>query len=134
MPLVLTRLGRLDEAEAATLEVYELTRQTHDWGGYSLALAALVNVAVARGDFDTAEKHAHEIMLIVHRSRYPWGGAFALPALACAHALRGAWDEATDALNTLMEPGRVLRHQGLLSKPSHECIISFCGPTPEYGM
>ncbi|MBI3302300.1 MAG: AAA family ATPase, partial [Deltaproteobacteria bacterium] len=112
MPLVLTWLGRLDEAEAVALEACELIHETHDWGGCSLALATLMAVAVARGDFDATERHAHEAMMMVHRSRYPWGGAMVLPALACARSLRGAWAEAEDAIDILVEPGRVFEEPG----------------------
>lgn len=93
MPLHLIRLGRLEEAEALALEAQALTRQTQDWAEHSMALAALVSVAVVRGDFAAVERYAYETMLMVSRSRYPWGGAFALPALAYARALRGMWVE-----------------------------------------
>ncbi len=49
---------------------------------------------------------------MVQRSHYSWGGAIALPALACAHALRGAWVDAEDTLDTLMEPGRIFQEVG----------------------
>ncbi len=112
MPLHLIRLGRLDEGEAVALEGSILTRQAHDWANHSMALAALVTAAVIRGDFVAAEKYAHETLMMVSRSRYPWGGTFALPALACARALRGAWAEAEDALDILMEPGRIFEEPG----------------------
>jgi serine/threonine protein kinase/class 3 adenylate cyclase/tetratricopeptide (TPR) repeat protein len=112
MPLTLTLLGRFDEAEAVAREAYTLTRKTHDWADYSLALSALACVAVARGDFAVAERHVHETMLMVSRSRYPWGGARALFALACARARRGAWAEAEDALDILVEPGRIFADVG----------------------
>jgi len=112
MPLTLSALGRLEEAETMALEACALIRQTHDWGGYALALATLVTVAVIRGDFALAEKHAREVMLMVRRSRYPWGGANALPALAGARFLRGAWAEADDAIALLVEPGRVFEEAG----------------------
>ncbi|HEV8717208.1 MAG TPA: AAA family ATPase, partial [Candidatus Binatia bacterium] len=112
IPLTLTALGRLEEAEAMALEACALIHQTHDWGGYALALATLVTVAVTRGDFAVAEKHAREVMLMVRRSRYPWGGANALPPLACARFLCGAWIEADDAIDILVEPGRVFEEAG----------------------
>ena len=112
IPMPLTGLGRLDEAEAVALEACQLIHQTHDWGGYSMALADLVFVDVARGDFAAAEKHAHEVLLMVQRSRYPWGGALALPTLACARALRGAWAEAEEAIDMLVEPGRIFAEVG----------------------
>jgi class 3 adenylate cyclase len=90
-----------------------LTRKTQEWGvGYSVALSALASAAVARGDFDAVEHYAHETMLMVSRSQYPWGGARSLFALACARALRGAWAEAEDALDLLVETGRVFQEPG----------------------
>ncbi len=112
IPGVLTRLGRLEEAEVIAAEACELTGKMHDWGEYSLALAARTQVAVARGSFDAAERYAHEAMTMVRRSRYPWGGAEALPALACARALRGAWDEARAAVEMLVQPGCVFEEPG----------------------
>jgi class 3 adenylate cyclase/DNA-binding CsgD family transcriptional regulator len=112
MPMALTSLGRLDEAEAVGLSACELTRKTHAWGEHSLASATLASVAVARGDFTAAERRAHEAMLMMSRSHYSWGGAIALSALACARALRGAWAEAEDALDALVEPGRVYADAG----------------------
>jgi hypothetical protein len=53
-------------------------------------------------------------MLMVSRSRYPWGGFRSLLALTCARTLRGAWTEAEDALDVLMEPGRVFDDAGLV--------------------
>jgi hypothetical protein len=112
MPSSLIFLGRLDEAEAVGLEACELTRRSQDWGGYSVALSHLASVAVARGDFTAVERQAQETLRMVDRSRYPWGGARALYALACARALRGAWAEAEDALDLLVQPGRVFEDAG----------------------
>ena len=113
MPAALTMQGRLDEAESVALEACELARTTHDWGeGYSVALANLASIAVAHGDFAAAELRAHETMLMVDRSGYPWGGTRALLALACSRAMLGIWTEAEDALNLLIEPGRVFREPG----------------------
>jgi class 3 adenylate cyclase/DNA-binding CsgD family transcriptional regulator/tetratricopeptide (TPR) repeat protein len=116
IPLALTLLGRLDEAEAVALEACELTRKTQDWGNYSLGLSHLASVAAARGDFDTTERRAHETMVMVSRSRYPWGGFRSLLALACARVLRGTWSEAEDALELLVEPGRVFEEPGPVVK------------------
>jgi len=114
IPHMLVSLGRLDEAEAVALEACELTRKTQDWAGYSLALSALTCHAVTRGDFTAAERHGHETLLMVYRARYPWGGSRALFALACARALRGAWSDAEDVLDMLVEPGRVFEEAGPL--------------------
>ena len=107
IPLWLYWLGRFDEAESVAREAWELKEATHDSGESSLSVAARVSVDVARGDFDAAEEHAREVMAMVRRSRYPWAAPIALFSLACARALRGAAAEAEDALDVLMEPGRV---------------------------
>ncbi|MFI5373723.1 MAG: AAA family ATPase [Candidatus Rokuibacteriota bacterium] len=112
IPLALTLLGRLEEAETVSVKACEATRGSQDWSSSSLGLSHLASVAVARGDFDAAERWAHETMLMVSRSRYPFGGFRSLLALACARALRGAWTEAEDALDVLVEPGRVFEDPG----------------------
>jgi class 3 adenylate cyclase/tetratricopeptide (TPR) repeat protein len=112
MPLLFIVQGRLDEAQAMARDACDVTRKTQDWAGYSLVLSHLASMAVARGDFNAVEQYAHEAMLMVSRSSYPWGGARALYALACARALRGAWVEAEDALDLLVEPGRVFQEAG----------------------
>lgn len=112
LPVALTWLGRFQEVEAVSQEACTLTRKYQDWGAYSVASSALTSTAVARGDFETAESHAQETMLMVARSHFPWGGVRALCALACAHTLRGAWTAAATTLDTLVEPGRVFREAG----------------------
>jgi class 3 adenylate cyclase/tetratricopeptide (TPR) repeat protein len=112
IPLALTLLGRLDEAEAVAVKACESTRKSQDWSSYSLGLSHLASVAVAKGEFVAAERWAHETMLMVSRSRYPWGGFRSLLALACARALRGAWAEAEDALDVMVEPGRLFEDAG----------------------
>jgi class 3 adenylate cyclase/tetratricopeptide (TPR) repeat protein len=112
IPLYLTLLGEIAEAQAVAEEACELTRQTHDWWNHSIGLSHLACLTVVKGDFGGAERHAHETMLMVSRSQYPWGGLRSLLALACARALRGAWVEAEDALDLLLEPGRVFKDPG----------------------
>jgi class 3 adenylate cyclase/DNA-binding CsgD family transcriptional regulator len=112
MPLALTLLGRLEEAESVALEACALTRQTHDWGDYSVALSHLTTLAVATGDFGACEQRAYETLLMVYRSGYVWGGVRALYALACARALRGAWAEAEDALDLLIHPNHAFQDVG----------------------
>src|SRR5262249_43630844 len=112
IPLALTLLGRLDEADTVATRACESTRRSHDWGNYSVGLSHLASVSVARGDFDLVERHAHETLIMASRSRFPWGAFRALQALACARALRGAWTEAHDALDVLVEPGRVFDDVG----------------------
>jgi class 3 adenylate cyclase/tetratricopeptide (TPR) repeat protein len=112
IPLALTLLGRLGESEAIALKACEATRRAQDWSSYSLGLSHLASVSVAKGRFDAAEQWAHETMLMVSRSRYPWGGFRSMLALTCARTLRGAWTEAEDALEVLAEPGRVFEDAG----------------------
>jgi class 3 adenylate cyclase/tetratricopeptide (TPR) repeat protein len=112
IPLALTLLGRLEESETVAVKACESTRGSQDWSSYSLGLSHLASVAVAKGNFDAAERWAHDTMLMVSRSRYPWGGFRSLLALTCARALRGAWTEAEDALDVLIEPGRVFEDAG----------------------
>jgi len=112
IPLPLTLLGRLDEAATVAESACEVTRKSHDWGNYSLGLSHLASVAAARGEFDHVEQHANETMLMVSRSRYPFGGFRSLLALAGVRAARGAWTEAADALDMIVEPGRVFEDAG----------------------
>jgi len=112
LPLTLTLLGRFDEAEALAREAHATSAKTHDWAAHSVASAALVSLAAARGDFEAAERHAHEALRMLRRSHYPWSGVIVLPALACARCLRGRWAEAEDALATLVEPGQVFEEVG----------------------
>ena len=135
MPQALASLGRLDEAEAVGLSVCELTRETHAWGDHSFALAVLASVAVARGDFVTAERRAHEALLMMSRSGYSWSGALALPTLACARALRGTLVEANDALDLLVEPGRVFAEIGsvfrALTRALRQLVRAYAGAYDE---
>jgi ATP/maltotriose-dependent transcriptional regulator MalT len=75
-------------------------------------MAAEVSVSVIRGEFAKAERQAQEAMVSVERSRYPWGAAIFLPALATGRALRGEWQEADDALQLLESPGRIFEEPG----------------------
>jgi class 3 adenylate cyclase/tetratricopeptide (TPR) repeat protein len=112
IPAALLGLGRLAEAESAALAACDLGRETENWAGCSIGLGNLVLVAVARGDFVAAEDHAREALTMVRRARYGWAGPYFLPALACARVLRGAWDEAADALTILVTPGYVFDDPG----------------------
>ncbi|MEO8084761.1 MAG: AAA family ATPase, partial [Ardenticatenales bacterium] len=111
-PLVLTWMGRLDEAEAAATESTEFSRRLQDWSGCSLSSTTSNAVALARGAFAAVEQHAGEGMRMLRRSSYPWGALLFLPALAAARALRGEWAAAEDAITLLEEPGRVFPEPG----------------------
>ncbi len=107
LPLSQALLGNLHEAEESALQSVDFTIQTQAWGENSLAHSHLASIAVAKGHFEIAKQRAHETMLMVDRSLYPWGGMRALPALACACAMLGQATEAKEALDTLAEPGRL---------------------------
>jgi tetratricopeptide (TPR) repeat protein len=51
IPLSFIMLGQLDAAETAALEACHLAQTTQDWGNYSLPLAHLTYIHVARGAF-----------------------------------------------------------------------------------
>ncbi len=112
VPLAMTWLGDLNQAEIAANEALEMAERTHNWADQSLTLSSLITIATARGDFQAAEEYAHQGMRAIDRSNYPWGGALFLPALASARALRGEWQEAEDALDLLVEPGRLFDDVG----------------------
>jgi class 3 adenylate cyclase len=103
LALTLLWLGRLDEAEAAATTADQACRDVGDWAERSLALSARVGVAAARGDFGAVERHAAEAWTAVRLSRYVWSASLFLPTLAMARALRGARDEAAQALDRLTE-------------------------------
>jgi class 3 adenylate cyclase/tetratricopeptide (TPR) repeat protein len=111
-PLALICLGRLREAEGVAEEACALTQQTHNWGEHSMALANLALLAVLKGNFDSAERHARETLRMIERTGYPWAGPMVLQAVACARHLRGLPDEAEDAMEILQEPGRVFTTPG----------------------
>ena len=103
VPLVLTWLGRLDEAEARALECCEVAERAQYPLELGLPLAALTQIAVLRGDFDQAEQYAHRVLLIQRLSGYHWAAGLFLPALACAHVARGQFELAREALATWAE-------------------------------
>lgn len=103
VPLVLTWLGRFDEAEARALECCAIAEQAHYPLELGLPLAALTQISVVRGEFDQAEQYAHRALLIQRLSGYHWAAGLFLPALACAHVARGQFELARDALATWAE-------------------------------
>jgi len=112
LPFIFLMLGRLDDAESAALQASKLARQSHDWSNYSLTQSLLAALAVARGNFRAADLYTSEALTMAWRSHYAWGGVAALLVRACAHWLRGAWEEAEAALDLLVEPGRVFDEPG----------------------
>ncbi|ETW93478.1 MAG: hypothetical protein ETSY1_39025 [Candidatus Entotheonella factor] len=112
LPLALNLQGALQEGEAVALESSELTKTLQDWSLHSKALSHLASIALAKGDFAVAEQYARDTVEMVDRSHYPWGGFRSLGAFACASAARGLWDQANQALDTIMQPGRVFETPG----------------------
>jgi class 3 adenylate cyclase/tetratricopeptide (TPR) repeat protein len=105
LPLALTCLGEIEEAERAAQEAQSATQRELDWGQLSLVLASRSSLALVRGELDAVEGYAREAMRMTRRSGYPWGGAVALSALAVSRTLRGDADAAEDALELLARPG-----------------------------
>jgi len=103
VPLVLTWLGRLDEAEARATECCEIADRVQYPLELGLPLAALAQIAVLRGEFDQAEHYAHRALVIQRLSGYHWAAGLFLPALACAQVARGRYELARDALATWAE-------------------------------
>jgi class 3 adenylate cyclase/tetratricopeptide (TPR) repeat protein len=112
MILPLLWRGQTDRLETVAAAAVSSTQLTHDWGDHSLAQGGLTCWAVARGDFEGAERHAQEAFRMLRRSGYPWAGPTVVPALALARALRGAWTEAEEALALLQQPGEVFTEPG----------------------
>ena len=135
LPVPLTCMGRLDEASLVARQACAVAESAHDWGGYSLALATRVTVAVARGDFESAEEDAYECQTMVHRSGYAWGGLLALSALACGRALRGDWAGASETIDMLQQPGVLFDQVGgpvqLIAWVYHQLIRAYAGTLAE---
>jgi ATP/maltotriose-dependent transcriptional regulator MalT len=112
IPLVHVWLGELDAAGTVIEEGRRVMLRSQDWAELTQVYSAAVAAAVVRGEFVEAERLAHEGMAATERSRYPWGAAIFLPALACARALKGEWDEAEDALEVFETPGRIFEDPG----------------------
>jgi tetratricopeptide (TPR) repeat protein len=112
IPAMLLMLGEVEEAERVARDAAALTRENQDWGYLSIALSHLASVAAIRGQIDETNRHVNETMRMVHRSGYHWGGFRALLVQAYAYMVRGEWEPAERALNTLIEPGRVFHEIG----------------------
>src|SRR5207237_719699 len=108
----LIALGKFDDAEEAVAEACLETSRTQDWGDHSIALAYRVSLANFRGDFAAVEWNAARGLAIARRSHYPWGAAVILPTLAFSRCLRGAFDEADDAIEAMVEPGSITDEPG----------------------
>jgi len=111
-PLLHLWSGEIEAADSAASSCDELSTRVHDWTGRSLALAARVAVAVARGRFMEAEQLAAETARMAERSGYPWGAFNAFPALACGRMLRGDTVGASQAIAHLSKSGQVFADPG----------------------
>ncbi|WP_089721246.1 ATP-binding protein [Candidatus Entotheonella palauensis] len=120
MATALVLLGHFTEVDAVAAEAHLAAAETNNWGQHSLTLSALASSAVAQGDFDRAEDATSKCMVLVARYRFPYGGALALPAVACARAWRGLWEEADRALDMLVQPGVVFERP----RPTHQTVVS----------
>jgi class 3 adenylate cyclase len=109
VPLVLTWLGRFDDAVTRADECRALIERV-PYLEENLPLAALTQVAVARGEFDEAEQHAHQALLLQRLFGYHWASGLFLPALMTAHVARGRWAGARAALATWEETADAMQH------------------------
>ena len=107
-PLVLAWMGRFAEAEARALECCDIADRTQYPLELGLPLAALTQLAVARGEYDQAEQYAHRALLLQRLSGYHWAAGLFLPPLACAYVARGQYDQARAALATWAETADAL--------------------------
>ncbi len=112
LPLSLVWLGRLDEAEERIRQAERLTLETQEWSGASMAMSAQVVIATLRHRLDEAEDLSARIKLLADRSRYPWGGYNALPALATGYYLGGELSKAEQTLDKVLEPGFLFKEPG----------------------
>lgn len=107
IPMTLYMLGALDEAEDSARRSREANRNVHSVGEDSFAASVLAMLAVARGDFRAAERHADEALRQHLRSHYAWAAILALVSVACCHALRGERERAAAAIDRILEPGKI---------------------------
>jgi class 3 adenylate cyclase len=89
--LALTRLwlGRLDAAHETAQRACANADQTHDLAEHSLALAALIGVAIARGQWDEAERLGERAWTSLRLAQYWWASAFVAGGLVSVRARRG---------------------------------------------
>jgi len=97
VPICLMMLGRLGEAREACRVALSHGRVTHDWAVAAVALAYEVPIAVAMGEFGTAEDLAIETAAMVQRSSYTWAEPVSLAALTWGRILTGNLDGALTA-------------------------------------
>ncbi len=89
-----------------------VAQQTGDVGEISFALANASLQAAVEGRLEEVEKLVHETLGAVERSRYPFGGLFAIMTLSYTRYLTGQWNGAKDALMQIETPGTVFEQPG----------------------
>jgi tetratricopeptide (TPR) repeat protein len=105
--LALLSLGRLEEARERGRAAVDLARRAHNVGEVGFACAHLASIECVSGAFEESDRYARASLSALDQSGYPWAGVFSLPARACTAAHRGAWREASAALEELVTAGRV---------------------------
>ena len=98
LSLTLLWLGDLADAETVAQRACDDARRTGDWSTLTLALAARLGVATARGEQLRAEQYGDEAWLALRLARYRWGASFVLPALAASRIAAGDLAGAREAL------------------------------------
>ncbi len=99
LALTLLWLGHLEEANELGSQVSESARRTGNWPACTLALAACLGVAVARGEHHQAEQLGEEAWLAMRFSDYSWTAAFVFPVLAMSRLARAEFDGAAELLH-----------------------------------
>ncbi len=97
-------LGDLDAADATARDANEHGSRVGDAAERSLALAALIGVAVVRGDFAEAERLVDEAWMAARLSRYGWSISIFLPTITSARVAQGAFGPAGEAVERIVEP------------------------------
>ena len=104
VPLVLTWLGRVDEAESPRARVLATSPSacsTRSSSGCRSPRSPRSRWHAASST--DAEQYAHRALLLQRLSGYHWAAGLFLPPLACAHVARGQYEQARDALTTWSE-------------------------------
>jgi len=114
LSLVLTWLGRFEDAEEFALESCALGDELNYPLEQGMPLAALTQLAVARGAYDDAERYAHRALLIQRLTGYHWAAGLFVPALVSACVARGRYAVAHDALDTWTEIAGPLERASLV--------------------
>jgi hypothetical protein len=97
--------GRLTEAAATAREGEVAARQVGHAADLSLLRAHDAVSALAGGRLGEVDDAVADALRFARRSRYPWAAPFAAGTQAAAHALRGAWADATSSLDRLTARG-----------------------------